>query len=92
VIQTDNPGYWKYIRQVVPVFFDFQEQLGSWPDALKGRTRREILALKKKLPVFRGYGLAKRELGEAEAMRRAELLPPPTFDADRRLRDLDRLA
>ena len=24
-LQTDNPGYWKYIRQVVPVFFDFTD-------------------------------------------------------------------
>src|SRR5712691_9967810 len=23
-IQTDNPGYWNYIRQIVPVFFDFE--------------------------------------------------------------------
>jgi tRNA (guanine-N7-)-methyltransferase len=91
-IQTDNPGYWKYIREVVPEFFEFQEQLGRWPDALKGRTRREIVALKKKLPVFRGYGTAKADLSEAEALRRTESLPPPTFDADRRLRDLDRLA
>lgn len=33
VIQTDNPGYWKYIREVVPMFFDFQERIGRWPDA-----------------------------------------------------------
>src|SRR5437764_7235087 len=25
VVQTDNPGYWRYIREVVPVFFDFRE-------------------------------------------------------------------
>jgi tRNA (guanine-N7-)-methyltransferase len=22
--QTDNPGYWKYLQQIIPVFFDFQ--------------------------------------------------------------------
>jgi tRNA (guanine-N7-)-methyltransferase len=92
VVQTDNPGYWKYIREVVPVFFDFHEQIERWPDAPKGRTRREIVALKQKLKVFRGYGYAKRNLSEDEALRHAELLPPPSFDADRRLRDLDRLA
>ncbi len=92
VIQTDNPGYWRYIRAVVPVFFDFHEQVNPWADAGKGRTRREIVALKQKLPVFRGYGFAKQDLSEAEALRQAELLPPPSFDADRRLRDLDRLA
>jgi tRNA (guanine-N7-)-methyltransferase len=92
VVQTDNPGYWKYIREVVPLYFDFEEQPGRWPDSPKGRTRREIIAMKKKLPVFRGFGTVKVDLSEADALRLAESLPPPTFDADRRLRDLDRLA
>jgi tRNA (guanine-N7-)-methyltransferase len=92
VIQTDNPGYWRYIQQVVPVFFEFHERIGRWPDAPKGRTRREIVAMKKGLPVFRGSGTAKPDLSEADALALADRLPPPTFDADRRLRDLDRLA
>lgn len=90
-VQTDNPGYWKYMRQVVPVFFDFEEHPGRWPDAPKGRTRREIIALRKGLPVFRGFGKAKLALSETEALRLAESLPPPTFDADRRLQALDAL-
>jgi tRNA (guanine-N7-)-methyltransferase len=89
-VQTDNPGYWRYIREVVPVFFDFHERIGRWPDAPKGRTRREIIALKRGLPVFRGSGVARAGLGEAEALALAEALPPPIFDADRRLRELDR--
>jgi tRNA (guanine-N7-)-methyltransferase len=89
IIQTDNPGYWKYIREVVPVFFDFQEREGKWPDGPKGRTRREIIALRKGLPVFRGSGMAKPGLGEDQALRTAETLPPPVFDADRRLQQLD---
>lgn len=92
VVQTDNPGYWKYMQGVVPLFFDFHERIGRWPDAPKGRTRREILALKRGLPVFRGSGTAKTGLSEADAVALAESLPPPTFDADRRIRDLDRLA
>lgn len=92
VIQTDNPGYWKYIQQVVPVFFSFRERIGRWPDSPKGRTRREIVALKKGLPVFRGSGTAKPNLSEEEALALAEALPPPTFDADRRLRELDKLS
>ncbi len=89
VVQTDNPGYWKYIREVVPMFFDFQEHPGRWPDAPRGRTRREIVALKKGLPVFRGVGRAKIGISEDDALSLAESLPPPTFDADRRLRQLD---
>jgi tRNA (guanine-N7-)-methyltransferase len=91
VIQTDNPGYWKYIRAVAPVFFDFQEQPGRWPNAPRGRTRREIVALRQGLPVFRGWGRSKLNLSEDEALALAESLPPPTFDADRRLRNLDLL-
>jgi tRNA (guanine-N7-)-methyltransferase len=89
VIQTDNPGYWKYIRKVVPMFFDFHERIGRWPDAPRGRTRREIIALRKGLPVFRGTGTARTGISEETSVRLAEELPPPTFDADRRLRQLD---
>lgn len=88
-IQTDNPGYWRYIRDIVAVFFDFHERIGRWPDAPKGRTRREIIALRRGLPIFRGQGLARQGLSESEALRLAEELPPPVFDADRRLRELD---
>lgn len=91
VIQTDNPGYWKYIREVLPVFFDFRENPGRWPDAPKGRTRREIVALRKGLPVFRGTGTARTGLSEIDALELARSLPPPTFDADRRLKQLDAL-
>lgn len=92
VIQTDNPGYWNYIREVVPCFFEFHERIGCWPDAPRGRTRREIIAMKKKLPIFRGHGTPKASLSEDEALRWAESLPPPRFDADRRFRELDRYA
>src|SRR5262249_39367209 len=88
-VQTDNPGYWGYLRQVVPYFFEFQELEGKWPDAPKGRTRREILALRRGLPVFRGFGTARLDLSAEEARHLAETLPPPTFDADRRLQQLD---
>jgi tRNA (guanine-N7-)-methyltransferase len=90
-VQTDNPGYWRYIRAVVPEFFTFHERIGVWPDAPKGRTRREIIALRRRLPVFRGSGTARLDLSRAEAVRLAEALPPPVFDVDRRLRELDHL-
>jgi tRNA (guanine-N7-)-methyltransferase len=79
------------MRQIVPVFFAFEERPGPWPDAPKGRTRREIIALRRGLPVFRGVGKAREGLSEAEARRLTEALPPPVFDADRRLRELDEM-
>jgi tRNA (guanine-N7-)-methyltransferase len=90
-LQTDNPGYWRYMREVVPVFFEFEERAGTWPDAPKGRTRREIIALRRGLPVFRGSGRARLGLSADEAIRLAAALPPPVFDADRRLQELDQL-
>ena len=92
VVQTDHPKYWQYIRDAATYFFDFHERIGRWQDSPKGRSRREIIAIKKGLPVFRGTGTAKIGLSEAEAIRLAESLLPPTFDADRRLLELDRLA
>jgi tRNA (guanine-N7-)-methyltransferase len=89
-IQTDNPGYWKYIREVVPCFFEFHERIGRWPDAPKGRTRREILALRRGLMVYRGSGAARQDISPEVMRRLAETLPGPTFDADRRLRQLDK--
>jgi tRNA (guanine-N7-)-methyltransferase len=89
-LQTDNPGYWRYIREIVPVFFDFEERDRPWPDAPKGRTRREIIALRRGLPVFRGSGIPRIGLSERDALNLAGSLPPPVFDADRRLQELDR--
>jgi len=76
---------------VVPTFFDWHEQPEPWPDSPRGRTRREIMARSKGLPIFRGWGVARAGLGFEEALEQARQLPPPTFDADRRLRDLDQL-
>src|SRR5262249_6969543 len=90
-IQSDNPGYWCYIRQIVSYFFDFEERRAPWPDAPKGRTRREIIALRRGLPVYRGVGRAKLDLSAGEALYMASRLPPPTFDADRSLRELDQM-
>src|SRR5262249_30699649 len=90
-LQTDNPGYWRYLRQVVPVFFEFEERAGPWPDAPKGRTRRGIIALRRGLPVFGGLAQARGGLSTVDALHLASSLPPPVFDADRRLRELDEL-
>ncbi len=91
VVQTDNPAYWKYMLKVVPAFFDFHEHVGNWPDAPQGRTRREILATQKGLPVFRGVGLRRDDVSDADFERLIKSLPRPTFNADRSLMALDRL-
>ncbi len=79
VIQTDNPDYWEYMKRIVPVYFDFHEQDGPWPDAPEGRSRREILARSRNLRIFRGYGVRRDNLAPDEALALAEQLPQPTF-------------
>ena len=86
VLQTDNPAYWSYIREVVPAFFEFQEQAECWPDAPPGRTRREIYALQHNLPVFRGLGRARTDLTEADRASLIGSLPRPGFRATRKIR------
>jgi tRNA (guanine-N7-)-methyltransferase len=90
-VQTDHPGYWGYMQSVVPAFFDFKEQERHWPDAPKGRTRREIIALRRGLPVFRGYGVRRDELTAEQIQGLVGTLPQPQFEADRRLLELDSL-
>jgi tRNA (guanine-N7-)-methyltransferase len=91
VIQTDHPDYWKYIRQIMPVFFTFREHPGPWPDAPEGRSRREILARQRGLRIFRGVGHRRDALAPEAALARAETLPPPTFRSRGPWRDLDTL-
>ena len=89
VIQTDNPDYWEYMRRVLPVFFEFEEQAGPWPDAPEGRSRREILARSRGLKIFRGSGSRRGDIAPLEAIRLAESLPPPDFRSRGPWCDLD---
>jgi tRNA (guanine-N7-)-methyltransferase len=79
VVQTDNPDYWSYIQEVVPIFFDFREHPDPWPDAPEGRSRREILARSRRLVVFRGEGRRRDGITGDSALALAESLPTPTF-------------
>lgn len=81
VIQTDNQAYWEYLLAILPRFFKFEEQIGPWPDMPEGRTRREIYARRKGLPIFRGYGYAREDLSDEEAMQIAQSLPAPLFES-----------
>lgn len=82
VIQTDNPAYWRYMATVIPRFFDFHEQKGPWPDAPEGRTRREIMARRMGLPIFRAWGRPRKELDVTALEALVAELPAPSFDAE----------
>jgi tRNA (guanine-N7-)-methyltransferase len=89
VLQTDNPAYARYMRTVLPAFFAVEELPGRWPDTPQGRTRREIIALRENLPVFRCRCRRIDSLSAAEIENLLATLPLPTFDADRRWQRLD---
>jgi tRNA (guanine-N7-)-methyltransferase len=89
VLQTDHPAYWEYLQRVVPLFFNVEDQAGPWPDAPEGRTRREILARQLDLPIFRALCRPQPDLDRTAALRDAEQLPLPRFDATRKLQQAD---
>ena len=91
VLQTDHPGYWKYMLRILPLFFEWTARTDPWPFALQGLTRREIIARQRGLPIFRGEGTARLDLDAEAAIRMVEALPLPLFNADRRLQALDQL-
>jgi len=81
VLQTDNKAYWQYLRRVAPLFFEFEELTGRWPDAPQGRTRREIYARRHGMSIFRGRGMPRPEL-TAEAIELVvRAAPRPNFTA-----------
>lgn len=89
VLQTDHPRYWQYMKQIAGHFFEWSESLEPWPDAPHGRSRREIIARSKGLPIFRGVGMRRDALDPQTALTLAQNLPLPVFNADRRLLELD---
>lgn len=62
--QTDSRDYWEQMLAAIPEFFDFRPRDGPWPDSPRGRTRREIIALKRGLEVLRGSGTAREVPGD----------------------------
>ena len=76
VLQTDNKSYWRYMLEAVAKHFEAEEIPGAWPDAPQGRTRREILARKKGLVVWRMIA-RRRDSPTGRA------IPRPDFDANR---------
>ncbi len=79
VLQTDHSGYGKHLLEAARNHFDVEEIAGPWPDSPLGRTRREILARRKKLPILRMLARRRDEP-------RAHEPPRPWFDTPRRKR------
>lgn len=80
VLQTDNPAYAGYAREVLPSLFAVREHPAPWPDAPRGRTLREIVARAQGLSIVRLLATP-LALAPGEVDARAAALPEPTFDA-----------
>ena len=76
VLQTDNKRYGKYLQEAATKYFELELQAGPWPDAPLGRTRREQVALGKKLAILRAVGRRREKPLAIES-------PPPYFDLER---------
>jgi tRNA (guanine-N7-)-methyltransferase len=81
VVQTDNKAYWQYLRWLAPLLFDFEELKGPWPDAPRGRTRREIYARRHKMTIYRGCGRPRPELTAEAIQQIVRAAPRPNFSA-----------
>jgi tRNA (guanine-N7-)-methyltransferase len=90
VVQTDNPDYWRYMSEVLPSFFDCRTHAEPWPDSPLGRTRREIVALKRGLKIYRGIATRRDDLTLERALALAQSLPLPVFRTRGPWCDLDR--
>lgn len=76
VLQTDNKAYWQYLLEAVRKHFEPEIVPGPWPDAPRGRTRREIVARRQGLAVWRM--VARRRVAPLRLS-----IPRPDFDANR---------
>ena len=76
VLQTDNKRYGRHLLEAVRKCFDPEIQPGPWPDAPAGRTRREMVARRKGLPILRV--VARRREAPLDVAP-----PPPYFDLTR---------
>jgi len=83
VVQTDTEAYYTYLRGILPAFFAWEDHPAPWPDAPRGRTRREIIARREGLAVFRGLGTARSDLTDAQVQAQAAALPLPRFHSER---------
>ncbi|WP_169976922.1 tRNA (guanine(46)-N(7))-methyltransferase TrmB [Tautonia rosea] len=79
VVQTDSPEYWEYMTQILPSFFTVRPHPSPWPDAPEGRSRREILARSRGLPIFRAVCTRRDDLRQGDIRELVQNLPRPDF-------------
>ena len=78
-LQTDNPAYWEYFKQLVAATMVWHDQLEPWPEDPHGRSRRELLATEQGLSIYRGWAERRDDLDDATFAELIASLPQPTF-------------
>lgn len=76
ILQTDNKRYGKYLQEAARKHFELELLPGPWADAPQGRTRREMVAMRKRLTILRAVGRRRENPLDIES-------PPPYFDLER---------
>ena len=79
-LQSDNQAYWEYLRSTIQQVMEWHEQEESWDGEGSFRSRREIVATRQGLPIFRAY-CQRKEIEPTELARIIEQLPSPDFQA-----------
>ncbi len=81
-LQTDRKAYWNYMQSTMPLVFDWQTIAGRWPEGPEFRSRREILALKQGLRIFRGIARRRSDWTDQDLEATFSQLPQPGFKVD----------
>ena len=80
-LQTDNPAYWEYFKQLVAATMHWHDQLEPWPEDQHGRSRREFMATEQGLTIYRGWAERREDLSDEAFQELIKSLPQPTFVA-----------
>ncbi len=78
-VQTDRKAYWDYMQATLSKVFDWTPIDHDWPDDPKYRSRREILALKQGLCIFRGIACRRSDWSDQTLTSCIADLPEPRF-------------
>jgi len=78
-LQTDRRSYWDYMQATLPAVFEWTPIEGEWSDGPAFRSRREILAIKQGLPIFRGMARRRPDWTTDSLSQCIAQLPQPQF-------------
>jgi tRNA (guanine-N7-)-methyltransferase len=81
-LQTDRVAYWQYMNQAMGALCDWHEEVEGWPDEPEFRSRREILARKQGLTIYRGWGRKHSDRTDEQLSAIASELEMPMFEVE----------